>query len=94
MDMEPSVTLARQLEVATDIDACFCIGCGQPDEPELHDPARCPGRDGKLDTFTVADAVEAYDQSCEEQPDLDDTARALHCAIVAVRQHIEKVAGQ
>ncbi|MCW2763352.1 MAG: hypothetical protein JWR85_3553 [Marmoricola sp.] len=25
-------------------DACFCISCGQPDEPELHDPAKCPPR--------------------------------------------------
>ena len=24
-------------------DAVFCIACGQLDEPELHDPSRCPG---------------------------------------------------
>lgn len=23
-------------------DAVYCIACGQPDEPELHDPAKCP----------------------------------------------------
>jgi hypothetical protein len=22
-------------------DAVYCIACGQPDEPELHDPAKC-----------------------------------------------------
>jgi hypothetical protein len=22
-------------------DCCFCIRCGQPDEPALHDPERC-----------------------------------------------------
>jgi hypothetical protein len=80
---EPS--LSRQLEVATDIDAVFCIRCGQPDEPELHDPARCPGHDGTLDVLTVADALDVFDASCSEEPDLDGHARALHCAIVATR---------
>jgi len=81
-----TVALSKQLEVATDINACFCIGCGQPDEPELHDPARCPAREGgKLDVLTVADALEVYDTSCDEEPDLDGDARALHCAIVATR---------
>jgi len=86
-DQHPvTVALSKQLEVATDINACFCIGCGQPDEPELHDPARCPAREGgKLDVLTVADALEVYDTSCDEEPDLDGDARALHCAIVATR---------
>jgi hypothetical protein len=81
-----TVALSKQLEVATDINACFCIGCGQPDEPGLHDPARCPAREGgKLDLLTVAEAVEVYDTSCDEEPNLEDEARALHCAIVATR---------
>jgi hypothetical protein len=86
-DQHPvTVALSKQLEVATDINAYFCIGCGQPDEPELHDPARCPAREGgKLDVLTVADALEVYDTSCDEEPDLDGDARALHCAIVATR---------
>ena len=88
-----TITLAEQLNVATDANACFCIGCGQPDEPNLHDPARCPGNGGKLDVVPVADALEVFDQSCEEEPDLEDHARALHCAIVALRQHRRR-AGQ
>lgn len=24
-----------------DPDACYCVWCGQPDEPDFHDPARC-----------------------------------------------------
>ncbi len=27
-------------------DAVFCIACGQPDEPELHDPTKCRGLTG------------------------------------------------
>ena len=79
------VTLAEQLESATDASACFCIGCGQPDEPDLHDPARCPANGGEIDPFTVSEALMAFDTSCWEEPELDDHARALHCAIVAAR---------
>ena len=77
--------LANQLNSALDAAACFCISCGQPDEPKLHDPARCPACGGTVDTVTVADALDLYDQSCIEEPDLDDHARALHCAIVGLR---------
>jgi len=81
-----TIPLSKQLEAATDINACFCIGCGQPDEPDLHDSARCPARaGGKLDALTIADALEVYDTSCDEEQDLDGDARALHCAIVAAR---------
>lgn len=83
--------LERQLACATDIDACFCIGCGQPDEPDLHDRARCPAAEGGvLDVLTIADAVEVYDTSCDELPELDGDARALHCAIVGTRMAFER----
>jgi hypothetical protein len=78
------VALSRQLQVATDMNACFCIGCGQPDEPDLHDPARCPASGGRLDTVPVSTALEVYDGSCEAEPDLDGDARALHCVILAL----------
>lgn len=77
------VTLAEQLESATDINACFCVACGQPDDLTLHDPARCPGQGGELDGVTVAGALAIFDKSCELVPELGDYARALHCAIVA-----------
>lgn len=89
----PPVTLERQLAVATDADAVFCIGCGQPDEPHLHDRERCPASGGKLDLLTVADALEVFDESCSEEPDLDDHARALHCVIVATRRERERNGG-
>ena len=75
--------LGRQLSIAMDADAVFCIGCGQPDEPELHDAARCPGSGGVLDLLPVVSAIEIFDASCEALPDLDEHARALHCAILA-----------
>lgn len=75
--------LAKQLAAATDIMGVFCVACGQPDTEALHDPARCPGRGGTLDVFPVADALAAYDRSFEEEPELDDTARMLHCAMMA-----------
>jgi hypothetical protein len=90
-DVQQAVTVAlsRQLQVAMDINACFCIGCGQPDEPDLHDPARCPASGGALDAVPVATALEVYDDSCEAEPDLDGEARALHCVIIALSRLTE-----
>lgn len=79
------VTLSEQLLSATNVNAVFCIACGQPDEEGLHDPARCPAQGGTLDALSVIDALQVFDQSCEEEPDLDEHARGLHCAIVAYR---------
>jgi len=87
------VTLSRQLQVATNIDACFCIGCGQPDEPELHDPLRCPAMGGHLDAVPVATALEVYDESCETEPELDGEARALHCVITALSDKVSEARG-
>lgn len=78
--------LPDQLESATDIDAVFCVHCGQPDVPTLHDPKRCGAMGGETDDVPVSYALEIFDKSCEQYPDLDDTARALHCAIVATRE--------
>jgi len=75
--------LAKQLAMALDVNAVFCIGCGQHDEPELHDATRCPGCGGVLDLLPVANAIKVFDASCEALPDLDEHARALHCAILA-----------
>lgn len=80
----PPVTLERQLAAAAYVDACFCVACGQPDEPSLHDSARCAGMGGTNDTVTIATALAMFDASCSEEPDLDDHARALHCIIVAM----------
>lgn len=88
------VTLAEQLESATDVHACFCIACGQPDEQGLHDPARCAGSGGTNDSFTVAEALAVFDQSCLDEPDLDDHARALHCAIIAANSARSDVGGE
>lgn len=82
------VTLSEQLEAALDSEACFCIACGQPDEDGLHDPARCPAQGGQIDAIPIADAVMVYDRSCEEEPDLEGDARALHCAIIAARDAV------
>ena len=79
------VTLSKQLSAATDLYACFCIACGQPDEESLHDPERCAGQGRANDAFPISDALAAYDRSCEEEPDLEDDARALHCAIIAAK---------
>ncbi len=86
------VALSLQLQVATDMNACFCIGCGQPDEPDLHDPARCPASGGKLDAVPIATALEVYDDSCLAEPDLDGDARALHCVITALSTPSEQFA--
>lgn len=81
-DTEREALLELQLSSALDHNACFCVRCGQPDEPDLHDAERCKNPD----VFTIANAVEAYDRSCDEIEDLEDEARALHCAIVAANQ--------
>lgn len=79
------VKLHDQLAAATDIDASFCVACGQPDTEKLHDARRCPGRGGTRDAVMVSEALDVYDVSCREEPDLDDLERALHCAIVGLR---------
>lgn len=83
--------LERQLAVALNVNAVFCIGCGQPDEPDLHENDRCPALGGKLDYMPIADALEVFDRSCELLPDLEDHARALHCAIVSATMVPPKV---
>jgi len=59
----------------------------------VHEDSRCPGMGGQRDAVTVADALEVFDTSCSEEPDLTDEARALHCAIVAIRMERERNEG-
>jgi hypothetical protein len=88
MEREFDAMLSRQLDCATEMDAVFCVRCGQPDEPSLHDPARCPGAGGERDPLTVAEALVIWDQSNEELEELSIDARALHCAMLAASRDL------
>jgi hypothetical protein len=68
----PENLLERQLRYALGPGACFCVHCGQPDELELHDPAKC-AKYNQGDP-SVAMALDFFDQVQDELPDDRDQA--------------------